>query len=57
MRARPLPALFFCNNLNMYLSAAGFSSCQRVASFGLFEDTSEYAPYGRAISLNVLATK
>ena len=37
--------------------AAGFTSCQRVTSFGLFEDTSDYAPYGCAISLNVLATK
>lgn len=40
-----------------YLSTAGFSEGQRVESFGLFTDTSEYRPYGTLISLNVIATK
>ncbi len=39
------------------LTHAGFSSAERVGSFGLFKDTSDYAPYGFPISLNVIATK
>jgi predicted SAM-dependent methyltransferase len=43
--------------LTHYLKLAGFSRTTRVASFGLFEDFSVYKPYGRPISLNILATK
>jgi predicted SAM-dependent methyltransferase len=46
--------LQFMQNL---LAEAGFSTIQRVDSFGLFNDTSEFKPYGFPISLNVLATK
>ena len=41
--------------LSSYLAASGFASCARIDSFGLFEDTSTYAPYGVQISLNVVA--
>ncbi len=41
--------------LASYLQAAGFASLQRVEQFGLFNDTSSYAPYGAPISLNVVA--
>jgi len=40
-----------------YLQQAGFSKVERVESFGLFKDTSDYMPYGIPISLNVVATK
>ena len=40
-----------------YLRLAGFSSAEQVEGFDLFDDTSNFAPYGRAISLNVVATK
>ncbi len=40
-----------------YLKQAGFSYGERVESFGLFDDTSNYKPYGFPISLNVIATK
>ena len=40
-----------------FLGQAGFSNAERVESFGLFNDTSDYAPYGFPISLNVIATK
>jgi predicted SAM-dependent methyltransferase len=40
-----------------FLSQAGFSDAGRVESFGLFNDTSDYKPYGFPISLNVIATK
>lgn len=40
-----------------YLQLAGFSEGSRVESFGLFEDTSDYKPYGFPISLNVMAIK
>jgi predicted O-linked N-acetylglucosamine transferase (SPINDLY family)/predicted SAM-dependent methyltransferase len=38
------------------LKKAGFRNVERVESFGLFDDTSAYAPYGEPISLNVIAT-
>ncbi|GBG00700.1 hypothetical protein AZSI13_00270 [Azospira sp. I13] len=41
--------------LGQYLALAGFSSVARVESFGLFNDTSDFRPYGVAISLNVVA--
>ena len=40
-----------------HLKMAGFSGGERVESFGLFEDTSDFKPYGFSISLNVIATK
>ena len=40
-----------------FLSQAGFTAANRVDSFGLFSDTSDYKPYGIPISLNVVATK
>lgn len=43
--------------LHSFLFEAGFADIQRVASFGLFNDTSDFKPYGFPISLNVAATK
>ena len=43
--------------LSDYLVAVGFSEIERVPSFGLFDDTSDFAPYGIPISLNVVAYK
>ena len=43
--------------LRDYLNKVGFSKLERVASFGLFDDTSDYKPYGFPISLNVVAIK
>ena len=40
-----------------YLKRANFTKTERVASFGLFKDTSDYMPYGFPISLNVIAFK
>jgi predicted SAM-dependent methyltransferase len=40
-----------------FLQRAGFSSIRRVDSFGLFSDTSDFRPYGVAISLNLIASK
>ncbi len=39
------------------LNKAGFSNASRVESFGLFQDTSDYKPYGFPVSLNVVATR
>lgn len=41
----------------LYFRDAGFSSVRRVASFGLFNDTSNYKSYGSRISLNLIAYK
>ena len=43
--------------LKDYLAEAGFKKAERVKSFSLFKDTSDYAPYGPPISLNVIAYK
>ena len=43
--------------LKTYLVDAGFFDIARVKTFGLFDDTSDYVCYDRAISLNVIATK
>ena len=43
--------------LNSYLMGSNFKKVERVNSFGLFEDTSNYKPYGFPISLNVIAHK
>ena len=40
-----------------YFKKAGFSSARRVQSFGLFNDTSDFCPYGSPISLNMIAVK
>lgn len=40
-----------------YFKQVGFSSVRRVDSFGLFNDTSDYKPYGVPISLNLIAIK
>lgn len=40
-----------------FLRRAGFSSARRVQSFGLFNDTSDFCPYGSPISLNMIAVK
>ena len=39
------------------LLKAGFSKIERVKSFSLFNDTSDYAPNGVPISLNIIAQK
>lgn len=43
--------------MNDYLKEAGFLKIDKVKSFGLFKDTSDYKPYGFPISLNVIALK
>ena len=44
--------------LNDFLIESGFKKIERVKSFGLFNDTSDYAPYNNVpISLNVIAYK
>ena len=43
--------------MNDYLRNAGFLKVDKVGSFGLFNDTSDYKPYGFPISLNVIAVK
>mgnify|MGYP001195262534 FL=1 len=41
--------------LEHYLKSNGFNDIIKVESFGLFQDTSEFKPYGFPISLNVVA--
>ena len=44
--------------LKDYIQGAGFKSMKRVKTFGLFDDTSDFAPYNNVpISLNVIAYK
>ena len=44
--------------LKDYIQDAGFKNMKRVDSFGLFDDTSDFAPYNNVrISLNVIAYK
>lgn len=43
--------------LTEFLAEAKFSSAQRVESFGLFDDSSDYQPFGYRISLNMVAIK
>jgi len=43
--------------LYVFLKESNFEKVERVDSFGLFEDTSNYKPYGVLISLNVIAYK
>jgi hypothetical protein len=42
-------------SLRDLLLKAGFSQVLRVPSLGIFQDTSEFKPYGFPISLNVIA--
>ena len=41
--------------LEHYLKSTGFNDITKVESFGLFQDTSEFKPYGFPISLNIVA--
>ena len=43
--------------MNEFLLKAGFKKIERVKSFSLFNDTSDFAPYGPPISLNIIAYK
>tara|TARA_B100001564_G_scaffold338756_1_gene330864 strand:+ start:411 stop:920 length:510 start_codon:yes stop_codon:yes gene_type:complete len=43
--------------MNDFLQEAGFKKIEKVKSFSLFKDTSDYAPFGPPISLNVIAYK
>ena len=43
--------------MNEFILKAGFKKIEKVKSFSLFKDTSDYAPYGEPISLNVIAYK
>ena len=43
--------------MNDFLISSGFKNLERVKSFSLFNDTSEYAPFGVPISLNIVAYK
>ncbi len=43
--------------LRHFLTEAGFREIRRVASFGLFQDTSELRLFGVPISLNMIAAK
>ena len=43
--------------MNDYLINSGFKNIERVRSFSLFNDTSDYAPFGPPISLNIIAYK
>ena len=43
--------------LNGYLNKVGFKRIEKVKNFSIFKDTSEYAPFGTPISLNVIAYK
>ncbi len=40
-----------------FLRQAGFYSVEQVESLGLFDDTSEFAPFGTPMSLNLIAVK
>ncbi|MDC3121181.1 methyltransferase domain-containing protein [Candidatus Pelagibacter sp.] len=43
--------------LEDYLKSSGFKQIEKVESFGLYDDASEFKPYGFPISLNVIAKK
>jgi protein O-GlcNAc transferase len=40
-----------------FLRQAGFYSVEQVESLGIFDDTSDFAPYGTPVSLNLIAVK
>ena len=43
--------------LSNLLKKNGFKDVERVQKFSIFDDTSNYAPYGELISLNLIAIK
>ena len=43
--------------LNGLLKNVGFKNIEKVKTFSLFNDTSDFAPYGEPISLNLIAIK
>ena len=43
--------------LSDHLKKANFTRIEKVNSFNLFDDTSDYKPYGFHISLNIIAYK
>ena len=43
--------------LKGYLMSAGFKNIERVKTFSLFKDTSDFEANGEPISLNVIAYK
>ena len=43
--------------LKNFLEKVGFSKIEKVKTFSLFKDTSDLAPYGSPISLNLIAYK
>ena len=43
--------------IEYFFKEAGFKKIERVKSFSLFKDTSEFLFYGVPISLNVIAYK
>lgn len=45
------------DTLCFYLEKAGFTQCQRVIDFNLFDDMSKSVLFGYPISLNVIVTK
>ena len=38
-----------CEFMTYFFNLAGFSSARRVESFGIFNDTSDYRPYGLSL--------
>ena len=46
-----------CLGCKKILKESGFKKIERVKSFSLFKDTSEHAPFGAPISLNLIAYK
>jgi predicted SAM-dependent methyltransferase len=48
---------FTLDFMRVFLKNAGFRTCERITSHGLFDDTSDFTPYGVRISLNVIARK
>jgi len=43
--------------MDSFMKGVGFQRVDKVDSFGLFKDTSDFTPYGKPISLNIIATK
>ena len=44
-------------SLSIFLLKSGFNKINRYDSFGIFQDTSDFCPYGNYISLNLTAIK
>ena len=43
--------------LSAFLKETGFKKIEKVKSFSLFNDTSDWAPYGKPVSLNLIVYK